>query len=114
MRGLENQGSGETRARSFAKTISWRVIATGITFGFAYLWLGSVTESAGLALLANGVKGIIYYGHERVWNGLNWGRTAPAGLPVIESNGHAPNLVEIDQSDRKALASTELVNETWR
>ena len=62
MRGLENQGSGETRARSFAKTISWRVIATGITFGFAYLWLGSVAEAAGPAFVANVGKGVIYYG----------------------------------------------------
>lgn len=114
MRGLENQSSGETRARSFAKTISWRVIATGITFGLAYIWLGNVAESAGLALLANGVKGVIYYAHERVWNGLRWGRADPVRLSESERNGHALNPVEINQSDQQALASTELVNETWR
>ncbi len=64
----------EIRARSLAKTISWRFIALAMTFGFSYLWLQDVSSSISLALSVNLVKTVAYYLHERWWNALRWGR----------------------------------------
>ena len=107
-------GYRETHARSLAKTISWRLVATAITFGLAYLWLGNVAESAGLAVLANGVKGVMYYGHERVWNALRWGRTAPGARPETARNDRSSEALEIKGGSPTAVGATDLVNETCR
>lgn len=64
----------DTHVRTIAKTISWRIAATAMTFGVSYFWLHDVSSSLALALVANFLKTFAYYAHERGWNGLNWGR----------------------------------------
>ena len=63
----------ETRRRSIAKTVSWRILATLITFGIAYVFTSSIFESTILAIVLNAVKGILYYFHERTWILVKWG-----------------------------------------
>ena len=64
----------ESRRRSLAKTILWRIIATTITMLISYIWLGEWLSSIALALTANGIKALLYYGHERLWNRIDFGR----------------------------------------
>ncbi len=67
----------ETKNRSLAKGISWRLIASLTTFIIAvvvfhedeYVW-HKASAVAGLEIV---IKLIIYYLHERVWQNLNWG-----------------------------------------
>lgn len=53
--------------------MSWRVLATLITFGFAYLWLGDVAQSGALAIATNATKFGLYFAHERIWSKVRWG-----------------------------------------
>ena len=64
----------ETRTRSLAKAISWRIFATLTTMLLVYVFTGNlvVSESVGLAELVS--KIVIYYVHERVWNLLPFGK----------------------------------------
>lgn len=64
----------ETRARSLAKAISWRIFATLTTMLLVYVFTGNlvVSESVGLAELVSKIA--IYYVHERVWNFLPFGK----------------------------------------
>ncbi len=64
----------ESHKRSIVKAITWRVIATATTLLVAYIWLGEWTTSIALALMANGIKAVFYYIHERVWNRTDFGR----------------------------------------
>ena len=64
----------ETHRRSIVKAITWRVIATATTLLVAYIWLGEWTTSIALAIMANGIKAVLYYMHERVWNRTDFGR----------------------------------------
>jgi len=64
----------ESRKRSLAKSISWRIIATTVTMLIAFIWLGDWTTSITLAIVANGIKAVLYYLHERGWNRINFGR----------------------------------------
>jgi len=57
-----------TRARSMAKTISWRVIATITTTTIAYIVTGNLTMAAEIGFIEVISKMIFYYFHERVWN----------------------------------------------
>ncbi len=71
-----NMGStSETRARSITKTVMWRVIATVITLGTAYLFTGKISESLEIALVGAVISMTAYYFHERIWNKVRWGKT---------------------------------------
>lgn len=53
--------------RHIAKTISYRIVSTGI--GFAVVWIisGSVTVGTAFGMAELVYKPIQYYIHERVW-----------------------------------------------
>ena len=64
----------EFRKRSFVKTISWRVIATSITMSLVFLLTGELTLATSVGALDVISKLIFYYGHERLWNLIKWGK----------------------------------------
>ena len=49
------------------KAITWRFIATTITFLIAWAILGKVEYAAGIAWLDMLVKLLAYMGHEKIW-----------------------------------------------
>ena len=55
------------KKRHIAKTISYRIVSTGI--GFAIMWLvsGSIKVGAAFGVAELVYKPIQYYIHERVW-----------------------------------------------
>lgn len=69
--------------RSFAKTISWRIIATGTTFLISYFVFSQDTRSSMdeniekaslIASIEFFSKFVFYYFHERLWTNINWGK----------------------------------------
>ncbi len=64
----------ESHKRSIAKSITWRIIAVAVTMLISYIWLGDWGSSIALALVANAIKAVLYYLHERGWNKLDFGR----------------------------------------
>lgn len=65
----------ESRARSVAKTVSWRLLATLVTILLAYVWLQEWATSVSMGVVINVLKALIYYLHERGWNLVHWGRS---------------------------------------
>ena len=61
---MENQIS---KLRHFAKTITWRIIASLTTFALAYLFFGDISKATGLMSVEIFLKMALYYLHERVW-----------------------------------------------
>ncbi len=67
----------ESPARSIAKAISWRIIASLTTFTIFYFTVGGkvalevITAAVGIELFT---KMAIYYVHERIWANVYWGR----------------------------------------
>lgn len=64
----------ETRTRSIAKTIAWRIIATLITWAVVYFFTGKISESLKITLTAAVASMIAYYIFERIWNKIQWGK----------------------------------------
>ncbi len=64
----------ETTQRSLAKAISWRLLATVITSSLVYAWTGEGSFAATVGLADTVVKFFIYFGHERLWNRIPFGR----------------------------------------
>lgn len=64
-------------ARTIAKTISWRILASVTTFVIFYATTGQKVEAAIIGasvMLEAVVKMIIYYIHERLWESVDWGK----------------------------------------
>ena len=60
--------------RSLAKTLSWRVLATTTTFIVSWLITGSLKFAGSIAVIEASAKMFLYYGHERGWNKIKWGK----------------------------------------
>ncbi len=67
----------DSRKKSIAKTLTWRVIAIFITMIAVYIYNKNIKESVVVSLMANSVKMVLYYLHERVWNNVGFGRKRP-------------------------------------
>jgi uncharacterized membrane protein len=67
----------ETPKRSFAKTISWRVVATIITGVVTYLLTARLDFAVTVGIADTLVKFIIYYAHERMWTRIMYGKVRP-------------------------------------
>jgi len=65
----------ETQKRSIVKSVTFRIIATIITFLVVYLFTNDPFISTGVTLLENLIKMFFYYFHERAWNNVSWGLT---------------------------------------
>ena len=63
-----------TRARSFAKALSYRIWGTVSSYAVVYVITKNATLSGVIAFWETVVKVFIYYAHERGWNYIQWGR----------------------------------------
>lgn len=72
----------ETRRRSIAKSISWRIFAALITGSIAWALTGKLEFAAKIGAIDTSVKLLIYFLHERVWNKIDYGRVATPDYEV--------------------------------
>lgn len=64
----------ESTRRSLAKALSWRIVATLITSAIVYALTGRGEFAATIGLADTTLKLFIYFGHERLWNRIPYGR----------------------------------------
>ncbi len=64
----------EKPVRSIAKAISWRVVGTLDTLVVSYFLTGEIALATSIASVDFVTKMILYFFHERIWNGIKWGR----------------------------------------
>jgi len=64
-----------TKARSFAKSLSYRIWGTFSSWAVVYVITGEGALATLVAFWETVIKVGIYYSHERVWNNISWGRT---------------------------------------
>lgn len=72
----KNTGSltKEAHRRSFAKAVSWRVLGSIDTFLISWLITGKPVIAATISAIEVFTKIMLFYGHERVWSRIRWGR----------------------------------------
>ncbi|SDN91143.1 Uncharacterized membrane protein [Methylobacterium phyllostachyos] len=64
----------ETRLRSIAKAVSWRIVGSLDTLLLSYLFTGSVLIAGSIASTETVTKTVLYYLHERGWTLVPLGR----------------------------------------
>lgn len=70
----------ETKARSLAKTILWRIIATANSYAILAAFTNSSSTNLDKAIYMNITGFFVYYGFERLCNSISWG-------VIVKDNG---------------------------
>jgi len=64
----------DRKVRSWVKSIVWRVIGIVLLGGISFLITGDWKEMTMITVLFHGIRVIMYYFHERLWESISWGR----------------------------------------
>jgi uncharacterized membrane protein len=64
----------ESHFRSIAKATSYRILGTLVTFFIAWILTGKFELAARIGILDTVFKIVTFYGHERVWNNISFGK----------------------------------------
>ncbi len=67
----------ETRFRSLAKAISYRLFGSACTALIFFAISGKPALSLGAGVADMLIKGALYFVHERLWNHIDFGRAKP-------------------------------------
>jgi uncharacterized membrane protein len=66
----------ESRLRSLVKSLVYRIASIAGTGILTWATTGDVTETVAITIVIQVFLAVLYYCSERIWNGINWGRTA--------------------------------------
>ena len=58
-----------SKKRSFFKTLTWRILATTDTFVLSFFVTGNLAFAGSIASIEVLTKLVLYYWHERTWDG---------------------------------------------
>ena len=64
--------SVDTKKRTMAKTITWRITASLTTFLIAWMLTGDILIGASIGGMEAIAKLFLYYFHERIWINISW------------------------------------------
>ena len=90
--------SRDSRRRTLAKTVVYRTVAIALLAGIAYFYTGNAGEATTITVLFNVTGAIAYYGLERLWEAVHWGRNGMERMVSHRAGGslnpsHANSLV---------------------
>ena len=63
----------DTRKRSVAKSITWRLICIVVSIIISFLLTARWDVAVAIGGIYNAITMILYYFHERMWNLIKWG-----------------------------------------
>jgi adenylylsulfate kinase len=62
------------RKRSLVKSVTFRVIVVAADLVVVYAFTHQIETTVAVTIVTNISSTLLYYGHERVWNRIRWGR----------------------------------------
>ncbi len=86
----------DTRLRSIAKAVVWRIVSIIVLVIIAYMITGDLKETSVITILFQVILAVLYYLHERIWGRISWGKTRHPfeDIPVKR---------ELDPEDKKII-----------
>jgi len=97
----------DLRRRSWVKSATWRIIGVVVLAHISYAITRDWGQTTGITLIFHGLRLILYYCHERLWERIAWGRLKHplSHLPVrgdLTENDH--RIIERFLQERQYLA----------
>jgi len=74
----------ESRKRSLVKSITWRLMGIVILLVITWFLTKNWQVTTIVTLLFHSIRLVLYYYHERWWDGIDWGLTNISDLPEKE------------------------------
>ncbi|MDP6646864.1 MAG: DUF2061 domain-containing protein [Dehalococcoidales bacterium] len=65
---------GETRRRSWLKSLIWRITGILILGGLSWLITHDLEQTSWITITFHSIRLVLYYFHERAWENVEWGR----------------------------------------
>ena len=88
----------DTRKRSWVKSITWRAVGVVILGAISYAVTRDLGATSVITLLFHGLRLILYYWHERLWERAAWGKIRhPLEHFYMKDNLTAGDVAEIRQ-----------------
>jgi len=84
----------ESHARSWMKSVTWRVIGIIILGGISFMITRNWEQTTIITLIFHTVRLILYYFHERAWERISWGKPKHPLARFAVKNDLAPDEVE--------------------
>ena len=75
----------ESHSRSFIKAVSWRLLGSMDPFIISFIVTHSFVFAGSIASIETVTKIILFYGHERLWALVPWGRADRASQAKAEA-----------------------------
>jgi uncharacterized membrane protein len=72
----------EGQPRTISKILTWRVLITASNFLIPFIITGSWGSAAAFLGIATLVNIVLFYGHERLWNRVVWGKAVREPQPA--------------------------------
>ncbi|MBU1113393.1 MAG: DUF2061 domain-containing protein [Candidatus Omnitrophica bacterium] len=63
--------------RSVAKALSWRLFGFATTVFLVYFYSRDIKQALAVGVGLDGLKIVLYFVHERIWNRVGFGRRKP-------------------------------------
>lgn len=65
----------ESHRRAITKAVTWRLVALAITACTVWVITGRISVAVSVGAFETALKLGAYYGHERLWSRMDFGRT---------------------------------------
>jgi len=65
----------DSHLRSWAKSVVWRLAGVVILGGLSWAYTRNREQTTMITVTFHSIRLVLYYGHERIWEGVRWGRT---------------------------------------
>ncbi len=65
---------GESKKRSIVKMVTYRAVLTALLAIISWIFTGNLGQTTVITIVFSVSATVIYYIHERVWNGIKWER----------------------------------------
>ena len=88
----------DASARSWAKSLTWRVVGVFILGGISYAATRDWGKTTAITLIFHVIRTLLYYVHERLWERVRWGRSQhPLAHLVLRDDLTAEDLHAIEE-----------------
>ncbi|MCW4050720.1 MAG: DUF2061 domain-containing protein [Candidatus Bathyarchaeota archaeon] len=74
----------ESRKRSMVKSVVWRLMGIVILGVITWAYTKNVAVTTVVTLLFHSIRLVLYYFHERAWDGITWGLKTKSELTEQE------------------------------
>lgn len=86
----------ETHLRSWAKSISWRIIGIVILGAISYAFTRNWEQTTWITVIFHSLRLVLYYFHERWWERISWGK-------IKHPLSHLPVKEDLTPEDHEAI-----------